>query len=63
MAKLDQKFKKKSAQHFDDDDIMLSDRKAHKRTRRDNRQKEDLYALMDNTYVYESSSYENSMQF
>jgi len=63
MAKLDQKFKKKSAQRFDDDDIMQSGRKAHKRARRDNRQKEDMYALMDNASVYESLQHENSMQF
>jgi len=63
MAKLDQKFKKKSAQRFDDDGIMSPDRKAHKRARRDSRQKDDLYALMDNTSVYEKPSHENSMQF
>ncbi|QUM81373.1 MULTISPECIES: hypothetical protein [unclassified Moritella] len=63
MAKLDQKFKKKSAQRVDDDGIMPSDRKAHKRARRDSRQKDELYALMDNASVYENASHENSMQF
>ena len=63
MAKLDQKFKKKSAQRVDDDGIILSDRKAHKRARRDSRQKDDLYALMDNAPVYERPLHENRMQF
>jgi len=53
MAKLDQKFKKKSAQRFDDEENIFCDRKAHKRTRRDSRQKDDIYALMDKASVHE----------
>ena len=53
MAKLDQKFKKKSAQRFDDEENIFCDRKTHKRTRRDSRQKDDIYALMDKPSAYE----------
>jgi len=57
MAKLDQKFKKKSAQRFDDEENIFCDRKAHKRTRRDSRQKDDICALMDKHSAYEQPMY------
>ena len=47
MAKLDKKFKKKSMQRFDDEEAIMSTRKAHKRARRDNHQKDDVYALIE----------------
>ena len=53
MAKLDQKFKKKSAQRFDNEENTFCDRKQHKRTRRDSRQKDDIYALMEAPSAYE----------
>jgi len=67
MAKLDQKFKKKSAQRFDDEEIMMSDRKANKRARRDSRQKDDIYALVETSTLYgheqSMSAHESNMHF
>lgn len=57
MAKLDQKFKKKSTQRFDDEDSVQYDRKAHKRARRDSRQRDDIHALMDTASSLSVSAY------
>ena len=46
MAKLDQKFKKRSAHKFDDDenDVLLSQRKEQKKHRRETRQRSAEHA-------------------